>query len=224
MNIDKAVVVYSGGLDSYTTLHAAIRKHGKENVIALSVDYGQRHKRELQAASQVCLELGIPQILHNASNLRELLGNSALTAGGEVPEGHYADESMKQTVVPNRNMIFLSLAVGVAVNQGAAFVYTGVHAGDHAIYPDCRPEFIAAMNQVTRISNYQPVEIVTPFLHANKADIVAYGLRIGLDYSKTWTCYNGRELPCGKCGSCVERLEAFHINNTHDPLCYEGKV
>ena len=139
----------------------------------------------------------------------------------EIPEGHYADDNMKSTMVPNRNMILLSLAIGYAVDIGASKVYYGAHSGDHSIYPDCRPEFVHAMNDVAKIANYEPVEIVTPYLTGDKISILRDGLAMGLDYGKSWTCYNGREKACGKCGSCVERLEAFELNNTRDPLPYE---
>ena len=138
-----------------------------------------------------------------------------------IPEGHYESANMKSTVVPNRNMILLSLAIGYAVDIGASKVFYGAHSGDHAIYPDCRPDFVHAMNKVAKLANYEPVDIVTPYLNTDKSEILADGLKMGLDYGKTWTCYNGREKACGKCGSCVERLEAFELNNTTDPLAYE---
>ena len=128
---------------------------------------------------------------------------------------------MKSTVVPNRNMILLSLAIGYAVSLGADEVYYGAHSGDHAIYPDCRPIFVAKMNEVSAIANYEDVRIITPYLHQSKIEILADGLAMGLDYGETWTCYNGRDKACGKCGSCVERLEAFKKNNSVDPLEYE---
>ena len=128
---------------------------------------------------------------------------------------------MKSTVVPNRNMILLSLAVGYAVSVGAAQVYYGAHSGDHAIYPDCRPEFVQKMNDVCQIANYESVEIFSPYLTVNKTAILTDGLNMGLDYSNTWTCYNGREKACGKCGACQERLEAFAENKVTDPIEYE---
>jgi len=123
--------------------------------------------------------------------------------------------------VPNRNMILLSLAIGYAVDIGANKVFYGAHSGDHAIYPDCRPDFVHAMNKVAKLANYEPVDIVTPYLNSDKTEILADGLKMGLDYGKTWTCYNGRDQACGKCGSCTERLEAFATNNATDPLPYE---
>lgn len=215
----KVVVIYSGGMDSFTVLHKAIRA-GHE-VYALSFNYGQRHVRELQCAAQVCNELGISHKIVDISAINQLLAGSSLTDNIDVPEGHYAADNMKSTVVPNRNMILLSLAVGYAVSLNAQQVYYGAHSGDHFIYPDCRPEFVQKMHDVCQIANYEPVDIISPYLQQTKIDILRDGLLMELDYSKTWTCYNGREKACGKCGSCQERLEAFSLNNVTDPLSYE---
>ena len=215
----KVVVIYSGGMDSFTVLNKAVRD-GFE-VYALSFNYGQRHKKELDYAANVCRELNIPHKVVDISAINQLIGGSSLTSDLEVPEGHYEQESMKQTVVPNRNMILLSMAVGYAVSIEASKVYYGAHSGDHAIYPDCRPEFVHKMNDVSAIANYEPVEIVCPYLDVSKIAILTDGLKMGLDYGKTWTCYNGREKACGKCGACQERLEAFELNQQTDPLEYE---
>lgn len=217
---EKVVVIYSGGMDSYTVLHRALRD-GKQ-VHALSFDYGQRHKKELDYAANVCNKLNIPHKVVDISAINTLIGGSALTDDIDVPEGHYEEPSMKQTVVPNRNMILLSMAVGYAVSLEANEVYYGAHSGDHAIYPDCRPEFVNKMNDVCRIANYTQVEIVTPYLDVSKTDILTAGLAMELDYGETWTCYNGREKACGKCGACEERLEAFRDNQATDPLEYEA--
>ncbi|BDX07474.1 7-cyano-7-deazaguanine synthase QueC [Planctobacterium marinum] len=216
----KVVVIYSGGMDSFTVLHRAI-KDGYQ-VFPLSFDYGQRHKKELDYAAGVCAELGVEHKVIDISAINQLIGGSSLTSDIEVPEGHYEEESMKQTVVPNRNMILLSMAVGYAVAIGANKVYYGAHSGDHAIYPDCRPEFVQKMNDVSAIANYEPVEIYSPYLTVSKIDILTDGLTMGLDYKQTWTCYNGREKACGKCGACQERLEAFAENGVPDPLEYES--
>lgn len=215
----KVVVIYSGGMDSFTVLNHAI-KNGHE-VYALSFNYGQRHVRELDAAANVCKSLNIPHKVVDITAINSLLAGSSLTSDIEIPEGHYEAESMQSTVVPNRNMILLSLAIGYAVSIGAEAVYYGAHSGDHAIYPDCRPEFVEKMNDVSLIANYEPVRIEVPFLRNDKAEILAAGLAMGLDYSQTWTCYNGREKACGKCGACMERLEAFAANQQTDPLPYE---
>ena len=216
----KVVVIYSGGMDSYTALHKAI-KQGL-TPYALTFDYGQRHIKEIDVARGVCQELGINHKIIDISAINQLIGGSSLTDNSiEVAEGHYQEENMKSTVVPNRNMILLSLAIGYAVSIGAEQVYYGAHSGDHAIYPDCRPEFVAKMNEVAAIANYEKTEIFSPYLNTDKIGILKDGLAMGLDYSKTWTCYNGREKACGKCGSCVERLEAFSANGLSDPIAYE---
>lgn len=217
---ENVVVIYSGGMDSYTVLHKALAQ-GKQPY-ALSFDYGQRHKKELDYAAKVCRQLNVPHKIVDISAINSIVGGSALTSDIDVPEGHYEEPSMQTTVVPNRNMILLSLAVGYAVSLDATKVYYGAHSGDHAIYPDCRPEFVEKMNQVCQIANYTPVDIVTPYLYESKIAILTDGLKMGLDYSQTWTCYNGREKACGQCGACQERLEAFAENKVKDPLEYEG--
>ena len=216
---ETVVVIYSGGMDSFTLLHLA-RARGYQ-VHALSFDYGQRHVRELDCARQVCDAAGIPHKVIDIRALGAVMAGSALTSDVEVPEGHYEEDSMKATVVPNRNMILLSLATGYAVTAGASAVWYGAHGGDHAIYPDCRPEFVEKMDAVCRVANYQPVAIEAPFMALDKSDILAQGLQLDLDYSQTWTCYNGRERACGVCGSCVERREAFAAHGLTDPLPYE---
>lgn len=215
----KVVVIFSGGMDSFTVLNKVARE-GYE-VYALSFDYGQRHNKELNYAAEACAQLGVHHKVVDISSINQLIGGSSLTSDIDVPEGHYAQESMKQTVVPNRNMILLSMAVGYAVSLEANKVFYGAHSGDHAIYPDCRPEFVHKMNDVCAIANYEAVEIACPYLQVSKIEILADGLKMGLDYSKTWTCYNGREKACGKCGACQERLEAFAENQQTDPLPYE---
>ncbi|GAB60222.1 7-cyano-7-deazaguanine synthase QueC [Rheinheimera nanhaiensis] len=216
---NKVVVIYSGGMDSFTVLHKAVQ--AGHDVYALSFNYGQRHVKELQCAATVCQQLGIKHKIVDISAINQLLAGSSLTDDIDIPEGHYAADNMKSTVVPNRNMILLSLAVGYAVSIGANQVYYGAHSGDHFIYPDCRPEFVQKMHDVCQIANYEPVDIVSPYLQQTKIEILADGLAMGLDYSQTWTCYNGRDKACGKCGSCQERLEAFALNHTTDPLPYE---
>lgn len=216
---EKAVVVYSGGMDSFTVLNTAVQS-GLE-VYALSFNYGQKHSKELKVAALVCQELNIPHKVVDITAINSLMDNSSLTGDAEIPEGHYEDENMKSTVVPNRNMVLLSMAIAYAVSLEAGKVYYGAHSGDHHIYPDCRPEFVEAMNAVSKIANYQSVEIVTPFLHISKGEILKAGLNMQLDYEKTWTCYNGREKSCGKCGACHERLEAFTEQGKTDPLDYE---
>lgn len=219
MMSEKAVVVYSGGMDSFTVLNTAI-ENGLD-VYALSFNYGQKHSKELDVATKVCQALNIPHKVVDITAINSLMANSSLTSDADIPEGHYEDDNMKSTVVPNRNMVLLSMAIAYAVSLEAGKVYYGAHSGDHHIYPDCRPEFVEAMNAVSKIANYQSVEIVTPFLHASKGEILKAGLDMKLDYANTWTCYNGREKSCGKCGACCERLEAFAEQGKTDPLDYE---
>lgn len=215
----KIVVIFSGGMDSFTVLHKTMQKG--YDVHALTFDYGQRHVKEVECAKTICAKAAIAHKIVDISAINQIIGGSSLTDDIAVPEGHYEAENMKQTIVPNRNMILLSMAVGYAVSIGAEKVYYGAHSGDHAIYPDCRPEFVEKMNAVCQIANYEAVEIVTPYLYQSKIAILSDGLAMGLDYSDTWTCYNGREKACGKCGACQERLEAFALNDAIDPLPYE---
>jgi 7-cyano-7-deazaguanine synthase len=188
---------------------------------ALTFDYGQKHVKEVEVAATVCKQLNVPHKILDISPINQLMQSSSLVGNEEVPEGHYEAENMKSTVVPNRNMILLSLAIGYAVDIKAGKVYYGAHSGDHAIYPDCRPEFVHAMNNVAGIANYEHVSIETPYLNSSKGEILTDGLNMNLDYTHTWTCYNGREKACGKCGACVERLEAFEENGATDPVPYE---
>lgn len=213
------VVVYSGGMDSYTVLHRVLRE--TPNVHALSFHYGQRHSRELDVARDVCSRLGIEHQVVDITAIHGLIDNSALTdASRAMPDGDYAEDNLTATVVPNRNMILLSLAIAKAVNVGASRVAYGAHGGDHVLYPDCRPAFVEAMNDVAAIANFSPVEIHAPYLRSSKSEILADGLAMGLDYGETWTCYEGRELACGRCGSCRERLAAFAAHGVTDPLAY----
>ncbi|UBR49925.1 7-cyano-7-deazaguanine synthase QueC [Halomonas sp. FeN2] len=213
------VVIYSGGMDSFTVLHRALREG--LNVHALSFDYGQRHARELDTARQVCASLGLPHQVVDIRAIHGLIDNSALTNPAQaMPQGDYGADNLRATVVPNRNMILLSLAIAKAVNIGAERVDYGAHGGDHVLYPDCRPGFVEAMNHVAGIANFEPVKLHAPYLKVSKADILRDGLAMGLDYRHTWTCYEGRELACGVCGSCRERLEAFAANGVTDPLAY----
>lgn len=221
LNDCPAVVVYSGGMDSYTLLHHARRHH--QDVHALSFDYGQRHRRELDVAHRVCQRLGIDHQVVDIRAIHGLIDGSSLTdPESPIPEGHYDASNMHATVVPNRNMILLSLSIAKAINIGARDVYYGAHAGDHLIYPDCRPEFVSAMNHAAGLADFNPVTVHAPYLHLHKADILADGLAMALDYRDTWTCYQGDELACGRCGSCHDRLAAFAANGVKDPLVYQA--
>ncbi len=215
---EKLVAIYSGGMDSFTLLNEA-HAAGSE-VYALSFNYGQKHTKELEYAKGVCLQLGIHHQIVDISAINDLLAGSSLTDDIDIPDGHYEEESMKSTVVPNRNMIMLSLAIAHAVSIKASAVYYGAHGGDHAIYPDCRPEFVEKMNEVARVANYESVEVVAPYIQLDKGEILKRGLALGLDYGQSWTCYKGLVLACGTCGACNERLEAFRDNGVSDPLAY----
>lgn len=219
----KVVVVYSGGMDSRTVLQKAM--HEGHDVHLLTMDYGQRHWVEVNMAAQVASKYDLPFKIVELGFMPDIADSSTLLNDKDMPQGHYEEESMKDTVVPNRNMLLLSVAIAYAVNINAPQVWYGAHGGDHAIYPDCRPEFLDAINNVAAIANWDAVEVVAPFMHTDKAGILSYGLDHDVDYSKTWTCYDpqpGKPVPlaCGKCGSCQERLEAFALNNKTDPLEY----
>lgn len=221
----KVVTLLSGGMDS-TTLAYELADAGHE-VHALAVDYGQRHRaRELNASLETARRLGFMWNLVDLRTLTEFLSGSALTdpENVEVPEGHYTAETMKATVVPNRNAIMLNIAVGVAVARGAELVATAVHAGDHAVYPDCRPEFIDAMNELIPVAtegfSHPGLHVHAPFVNITKEDIAKLGERLGVPWELTWSCYVGGELHCGKCGTCVERAEALHLAGIEDPTEY----
>lgn len=216
------VLVYSGGLDS-TVLLYHLRERGDE-VRCLGVDYGQRHRRELEAGREICGRLGVEHRIADLTAITPLLGGSALTDDIDVPEGHYADATMKVTVVPNRNMILLSVAIGWALSSRCEAVAYAAHSGDHPIYPDCRREFIDAMAGAARLCDWQPVRIETPFVDRSKADIVRLGERLGVPFHLTWSCYRGGEVHCGRCGTCVERREAFELAGVADPTVYEETV
>jgi len=219
--MSKAVVVLSGGMDSTTLLWDILNSGKYAEVLALSVNYGQRHSKELDLAAKTCEKLGVShKIVDMASIGSSLLAGSSLTSGIDVPEGHYEEESMKSTVVPNRNMILLSLAIGYAVSSDAKAVFYGAHAGDHAIYPDCRKEFVEAMKAVTKLCDWKEVELEAPYVDSDKGDIVEIGKQLQVDYSLTWTCYKGNEKACGKCGACGERILAFDKAGIPDPIDY----
>ena len=207
----KTVLLLSGGMDSTTLLYELLDDNN--DVECLSFDYNQKHRKELKWAKEITKLTNTPHKIVDITNIHELISNSSLTSNQSVPHGHYADESMKQTVVPNRNMILLSLAIGYAVNIGAEYVSYAAHQGDHAIYPDCRPEFFSKMNEVSEIANYQPVKIYAPFLFKTKGDIAKIGKQLKVPYELTWTCYEGGKEPCGVCGACVERNEALKEAN-----------
>ena len=215
----KTVIVYSGGLDSTVLLYHLCQ--AGHNLHALSVDYGQRHRCELERASAICEELGIPQPVADLSALQPLLAGSSLTSPEiEVAEGHYTEENMKSTVVPNRNMILLSVATGHALSIKAGQIAYAAHSGDHAIYPDCRNEFADAMSAAMQLCDWKNIALNRPFVNWTKADIVSRGAELDVPFGKTWSCYKGEALHCGRCGTCIERREAFDLAGVEDPTIY----
>lgn len=215
-----ALIVYSGGLDSTVLLHKLAAESRADG--ALWVNYGQRHARELECAKFNCEKLGVKLDIADLSALQPLFGGNALTQKSvEVPEGGYADENMKTTVVPNRNMILVAVAAARAIAIGANAVAYAAHSGDHAIYPDCRNEFADALDAALRLCHYEPIRLERPFVNATKADIVKLGAKLGVDFAQTWSCYKGGKFHCGKCGTCTERREAFELAGMPDPTVYE---
>lgn len=216
----KTTVVCSGGLDS-VSLAQIIAAAGHLTRL-VSFDYGQRHRKELDFAALAARRLGVPHHLIDLRPIGAALGGSALTDDIAVPDGHYAEETMRITVVPNRNAIMLTIAFGMAAAQGDEAVATAVHGGDHFIYPDCRPAFTEAFARMqdAALDGYASVRLHTPFVHATKADIVAEGARHGTPFAQTWSCYKGGAVHCGRCGTCVERREAFDLAGVPDPTDY----
>ncbi len=219
----RVVAVVSGGLDS-TTMAYWLRAQGHA-VIAISFDYGQRHRKELAFAEQTAADLEASWTLIDlrAAGLTSILSGSALTDETvTVPDGPYADESMRITVVPNRNAIMLSIASALAVAREAGAVAFGAHAGDHVIYPDCRPEFVRAFERMVNVAveGLASIEILAPFLAMTKADIVELGDELRVPFERTWSCYKGGALHCGTCGTCFERREAFALAHVVDPTLY----
>ena len=220
----RVIAVVSGGLDS-TTMAYWLRAQGYA-IAAISFDYGQRHRRELAFAEQMAADLDASWTLIDlhAAGLTSILSGSALTDDSvTVPDGHYADESMKITVVPNRNAIMLSIASALAVTREAGAVAFGAHTGDHFIYPDCRPEFVRAFERMVNVAveGLASIEILAPFLSMTKTDIVKLGDELRVPFERTWSCYKGGALHCGTCGTCFERREAFALAHVADPTPYE---
>lgn len=213
-----SVIILSGGMDSVTLLY------NRKNDIALAItfDYGSNHnQREAEYAAYHCKELGIEHIIIPLQFIHSYFKSSLLEGADAVPEGHYAAENMKSTVVPFRNGIMLAIACGIAESRGLHQVMIANHAGDHSIYPDCRATFIESMSEAMAYGTYEHVKVCAPYTHLTKGQIAAIGKKIGLDYSKTYSCYKGGEKHCGKCGTCVERKEALAEAGINDPTEYE---
>lgn len=215
----KVCVLLSGGMDSVTVLYEATGLH--EVVGALSFDYGSKHNsKELPFAREHAACFGIPHHVVTLGFMDELFQSDLLKSGGAVPDGHYEEESMKRTVVPFRNGIMLAIAAGYAESVGAEAVVIAAHAGDHAIYPDCRESFMEAMGQAMERGTYPGIRLLRPFIAMDKAGIAKRGAELGVDFSRTWSCYKGGEVHCGTCGTCVERREAFLLAGVADPTQY----
>lgn len=218
----KTVILCSGGIDSVTLAHKIAAEH--DLVRLLTFDYGQRHAKELEFAALTARRLGARHDVVDIRALAQFLSSSSLIDGAAdaIPDGHYAEETMKSTIVPNRNAIMLTIAFGIASGMQAEAVGIAVHSGDHFIYPDCRPAFVDAFRvmQEKALEGMGNVALLAPFVHTSKAGIVTEGARLGVPFAETWSCYKGGDMHCGRCGTCVERAEAFHLAGLPDPTMY----
>ncbi|MBX3741206.1 MAG: 7-cyano-7-deazaguanine synthase QueC [Akkermansiaceae bacterium] len=217
----KVCVLLSGGMDSVTAFHHALAHH--EVIGCLSFDYGSKHNhREIPFAKLHADRSGVPHHVVPLGFMDELFTSDLLQSGGEIPEGHYAEENMKKTVVPFRNGIMLAIAAGYAESVGADGLVIAAHSGDHAIYPDCRESFMQGMATAIQEGTYARTELLRPFIDTDKTGIARIGRDMGIDFAETWSCYKGREIHCGVCGTCVERREAFLLAEIPDPTIYES--
>lgn len=213
-----SVIIVSGGMDSITLLY----DHKDEIALGISFDYGSNHNaREIPFAKMHCERLGIKHITINLDFMHQYFKSSLLDGADAIPEGHYADDNMKSTVVPFRNGIMLSIAIGIAESNNLDQVFIANHGGDHTIYPDCRPEFIKAIDSAANAGTYNNVKVIAPYTQITKSDIARIGKKLGIDYTETWSCYKGGEIHCGKCGTCVERKEALAEAEIEDCTIYE---
>lgn len=222
----KAVVLLSGGIDSTTCVAMAVKDYGAENVKALCLSYGQKHKKELESAHKVAKYYGV-QLVEEEVNCFQFSDCSLLVGREDIKHESYAEqlaelggEGTVDTYVPFRNGILLSIAAAYAYSIGADYVYYGAHADDAAgsAYPDCTPEFVDSMNNAIFWGTGKKVKIVAPLLMLNKAEVVKLGLKLHAPYELTWSCYEGGEEPCGKCGTCIDRIKAFEVNGVVDPI------
>lgn len=206
-------------MDSVTALYRAAREHTV--AAAVSFDYGSKHNhREIPFAAEHAASLGVRHEVIPLRFMDTLFASDLLRSGGDIPEGHYEAQNMKRTVVPFRNAIMLSIATGFAESIGAEGLLIAAHGGDHAIYPDCREEFMRAMGDTMRLGTYAGIQLLRPFIALNKGEIAREGARLGVDFARTWSCYKGGEHHCGRCGTCVERREAFAQASLEDPTVY----
>jgi 7-cyano-7-deazaguanine synthase len=213
------VVLCSGGMDSVTALYWAAREHVVSAVV--SFDYGAKHNhREIPFAREHAQQLGVRHEVVALPFVNQLFASDLLLRGGEIPEGHYEAANMKQTVVPFRNAIMLSIATGFAESVGAEGLVIAAHGGDHAIYPDCRENFMRAMADTMRLGTYAELQLLRPFIALTKGGIAREAQQLGVDLGRTWSCYKGGDIHCGKCGTCVERREAFAEAGLKDPTRY----
>lgn len=213
-----SLIVVSGGMDSITLLYDM-----KDRIaLAVSFDYGSNHNaREIPFAELHCKRLGIKHLTIKLDFMHQYFKSSLLEGADAIPEGHYDDENMKSTVVPFRNGIMLAIATGLAESNGLKNVMLANHAGDHAIYPDCRPEFVKAMSMATEAGTYDGIHVLAPYTNITKTDIARRGKALGIDYTETWSCYKGGKKHCGKCGTCTERKEALADAGIEDKTEYE---
>lgn len=212
-----SLIIVSGGMDSITLLY-----DWKERIaVGVSFDYGSNHNaKEIPLAKMHCERLGIKHITINLDFMHQYFKSSLLEGGEAIPDGHYADENMKSTVVPFRNGIMLSVAIGIAESNGLINVLIANHGGDHTIYPDCRPEFIKAIDEAATAGTYVKAHVVAPYTNITKSDIARRGKELGINYAETWSCYKGGDIHCGTCGTCVERKEALNDAGIEDTTEY----
>ena len=219
MSEKDSVIIYSGGLDSTTLLY----EERERVALAVTVDYGSNHAaREIACARYHCALLGIEHLVIELGFMGRYFHSSLLSGADAIPGGSYEEENMKSTVVPFRNGIMLSIACGLAESRGLTRVLIANHGGDHAIYPDCRPGFVAAMDAAMQAGTYDGVTLAAPYTHLSKADLVRRGAALGIDYAHTYSCYRGGEHHCGSCGTCTERREAFLQAGIPDPTVYNS--
>ena len=222
MSPESVIVLLSGGMDSVAAFYEAMSQH--KVVAAISFDYGAKHNhKELPFAAHHCRKFNIEHRVIPLTFVGELFKSDLLKSGGAIPDGHYEEQTMKSTVVPFRNGIMLSIAAGFAESKDATGLVIAAHAGDHAIYPDCREDFMKAMADAIRLGTYKGIKLLRPFITMTKADIASRGQALGVDFARTWSCYKGGTLHCGTCGTCVERREAFMVAGVADPTVYSSK-